>query len=74
MVVHDTATKDDLSALKTELKADMAALKIEMAALEQRLLAVIENRTLRLTVRMGVMLAASLSLMTAIIGALIRFH
>ncbi|MSP01255.1 MAG: hypothetical protein EXR07_09450 [Acetobacteraceae bacterium] len=72
--MHDTATKDDLSALKTELKADMAALKIEMAALEQRLLAVIENRTLRLTVRMGVMLAASLSLMTAIIGALIRFH
>jgi hypothetical protein len=56
MVVHDTATKDDLTAL------------------EHRLMAVIENQTLRLTVRMGVMLAAALSLTTAIIGALIKFH
>jgi hypothetical protein len=60
MVVHDTATKDDVTSLKTELKA-------EIAALEERL-------TLRLTVRFGVMLAAALSLVTAIIGALIKFH
>jgi hypothetical protein len=60
MVVHDTATKDDVASLKTELKADIAALE--------------ERLTLRLTVRFGVMLAATASLMTAIIGALIRFH
>jgi hypothetical protein len=56
MVVHDTATKEDLTAL------------------EARLMSVIENQTLRLTVRFGVMLAAGLSLMTAIIGALIKLH
>jgi hypothetical protein len=67
MVVHDTATKDDLTGVKTVLKADIAAL-------ETRLMSVIENQTLRLTVRFGVMLAAALSLMTAIIGALIKFH
>ena len=33
-----------------------------------------ESLTLRLTVRMGIMLAAGLSLMTAIIGALTKFH
>ena len=60
MVVHDTATKDDLIALETRLKADIVALE--------------ERLTLRLTVRLGVMLAAALSLMTAIIGALIKFH
>ena len=49
MVVHDTATKDDLTALD-------------------------EHLTLRLTVRMGIMLAATVSLSTAIIGALIKFH
>jgi ethanolamine ammonia-lyase large subunit len=61
MVVHDTATKDDLASVKTALKADIVAL-------EARLMSVIENQTLRLTVRVGVMLAAAFSLTTAIIG------
>jgi hypothetical protein len=52
MVVHDLATKDDITGLKADL-----------IALEERL-------TLKLTVRMGIMLAASLSLMTAIL----KFH
>jgi hypothetical protein len=34
----------------------------------------IDTQTLRLTVRTGVMLAAGLSLMTALLGALIKFH
>jgi hypothetical protein len=71
MVVHDTATKDDLTSVRTDLKADIAALEMRLmsviAALEERL-------TLRLTVRFGVMLAAALSLTTAIIGALIKVH
>jgi hypothetical protein len=67
MVVHDLASRDDLTGVKADLKADIAAL-------EQRLMAVIENQTLRLTVRMGIMLAAALSLSTALTGALIKFH
>lgn len=59
MVVQDTATKDDIAVIKTEI-----------LALEQKLHAVIENQTLRLTVRMGIMLAAGLSIATA----LIKFH
>jgi hypothetical protein len=59
MVVQDTATKDDIAMVKTEI-----------TALEQKLQAVIENQTLRLTVRMGVMLTAGLSIATA----LIKFH
>jgi hypothetical protein len=34
----------------------------------------LEIVTLRISVRVGVMLAAGLSLMTALIGALIKFH
>jgi hypothetical protein len=34
----------------------------------------LENTELRLSVRFGVMLAAGLSPMTAILGALLRFH
>jgi hypothetical protein len=59
MVVQNTATKDDITMIKTEI-----------TALEQKLQAVIESQTLRLTVRMGVMLAAGLSIATA----LIKFH
>ena len=34
----------------------------------------LEMQTLRISVRIGVMLAAGLSLMTALIGALIKLH
>jgi hypothetical protein len=70
MVVHDTATNDDLTALKIDLKADIVALKADIIALEQRLMSVVENQTLRVTVRLGIMLAAGFSLMTAIL----KFH
>ena len=55
MVVHDLTTKDDI-----------ALVKADFIAVEHRLMSVIENQTLRLTGRMGIMLAAGLSLMTAI--------
>src|ERR1700709_241431 len=74
MVIHDLATKDDLTAVKTELKADIALVKGDIALVKADLIAMEERLTLRLTVRVGVMLAATASLMTAIIGALIRFH
>jgi len=50
------------------------ATKGDLALMKQELIALIENQTLRLTVRTGVMLAAAASLMTAILGALMRFH
>jgi len=67
MVVHDTVTKDELTRFKTALKADIAGL-------ETRLMSIIENQTLSLTIRLGVMLAVGLSLTTAIIGALLKFQ
>jgi hypothetical protein len=42
------------------------ATKADLAAVEQRLLAAIDTQALRLTVRMGVMLAAGLSILAAI--------
>jgi hypothetical protein len=48
--------------------------KADIAALEQRFTALIETQALRLTVRVGVMLAAGLSLVIAILGMLIKFH
>jgi hypothetical protein len=57
-----------------ELVVTEFATKADLAALEQRLIAAMDTRGLRLTVRMGVMLAAAVSLMTAIIGLLIRSH
>lgn len=60
MLVPDLATRDDL--------------KTEITGLEHRFTAALEAAGLRLTIRVGVMLAAGLSLMTAILGALIRFH
>jgi hypothetical protein len=53
---------------------DITILNGAMAAMEQRFQALIETQTLRLTVRMGVMLPASLSLMTAVMGVMLRFH
>jgi type VI protein secretion system component VasF len=67
LVVQDVATRTDLAALEQRLKADLVAL-------EQRLIAAMETLSLRLTIRTGIMLAAGLSLMTALIGLLIRFH
>lgn len=67
MLVPDLATKDDL-------KIEIGAVRTEMAAMEQRLSASIEALGLRLTIRLGVMLAAAISPMTAISGVLLRFH
>jgi hypothetical protein len=50
------------------------ATKPDLAALEQRLLTAMDAHGLRLIVRIGIMLAAGLSLMTALIGLLIKFH
>lgn len=50
------------------------ATKADLLALEERLNAKIEAMGLRIMVRMGVMLVAVATVMTAIIGLLIRSH
>ncbi len=59
LVVQDFATKGDIAILKTHL-----------VALEQRIMSAMDNLGLRLTVRMGVMLAAGLS----ILGVVLKLH
>ena len=59
LVVQDFATKGDIAILKTEL-----------VALEQRIMSAMDNLGLRLAVRMGVMLAAGLS----ILGVVLKLH
>jgi uncharacterized protein involved in exopolysaccharide biosynthesis len=53
--------------LRTEIASSEQKLRTEIASLEQKFLTIIENQTLRLTVRLGVMLAAGLSIATALI-------
>jgi len=59
LVVQDFATRGDIATLKTDL-----------VALEQRITAAMDNLSLRLTVRVGVMLAAGLS----ILGVVLKLH
>lgn len=62
-IMNELITKEDLRAGLDELRRDVGA-KIENLSLR------IEEVSLRLTVRMGVMLAAGLTLL----GAVLKFH
>lgn len=61
---HEAETHAE--AARTFIMADLAT-KDDLAS-------ALDNLGLRLSERFGVMLAAGLSLMTAILGALMRFH
>ena len=65
--------EEQIQILRQEMQGQIDGLKTDLATKDD-LTALAESLTLRLTVRFGVMLAASMSLMTAIIGALIKFH
>jgi len=74
LVVQDVATKADIAALKSdiaglraELKSDIAGVRSEMSALDQRLTALIETQGLRLTVRLGGLIAVGIAILAAII-------
>jgi hypothetical protein len=60
--------------LRSEMTTENGHLRSEMSTMKHELLTLIEHQTLRITVRMGIMLAAGLSLMTAVTGTLIKFH
>src|ERR1700693_3074165 len=58
-IMAELVTKTDLQATKTDLQADLLAL-------EGRLEAKIENQSLRVTIRLGIMLAAGIAALAAI--------
>jgi hypothetical protein len=60
LVVSDFATKGDIAALRAELKA-------EIAALEQRITASMETLGLKLTIRLGGLIAVGVAILAAII-------
>ena len=68
------AQAEALADANREVMMPDLATKTDLTAMEKRFQAAIDTQTLRLTVRMGIMLAAGISLMTAIFGALTRFH
>jgi hypothetical protein len=70
----EQALRAEIGRVEQALKAEIASLRGDMVALERRSMAALEAQALRLTVRMGIMLAAGLSLSTALIGLLIRLH
>jgi hypothetical protein len=59
-IMAELVTKTDLQATKTDLQADLLAL-------EGRLEAKIENQSLRGTIRLGIMLAAGIAALAAIV-------
>jgi hypothetical protein len=60
LVVSDFATKGDIAALRAEFKA-------EIAALEQRITASMETLGLKLTIRLGGLIAVGVAILAAII-------
>ena len=62
-VMGELVTKADLQAVK----ADLQAVKADLQAVKADLLAAMDTLSLRLTLRLGVMLAAGLATLAAII-------
>ncbi|HEY3847193.1 MAG TPA: hypothetical protein VGL95_08780 [Acetobacteraceae bacterium] len=73
-IMAELVTKPDLAAVREEAAATKLDLLASDAATRRELEASMDTLSLRLTVRLGSMMAAGLSLMTAILSALIRFH
>jgi outer membrane protein TolC len=63
LVGTDVATKPDLAALRAEI----AAVRAEIVALEQRVNAAMQTLELRLTVRLGGLIAIGVAILAAII-------
>lgn len=63
LVLSDFVTTADIAAVKS----DLAAVRAELAAVEQRVMAAVETLGLRLTVRMGGLMAVGVAILAAII-------
>jgi hypothetical protein len=77
-IMAELVTKSDLTANLVPIREEMGVMRHDLQASDattrRELEAAMDTLALRLTVRLGIMLAAGLSLMTAILGGLIRFH
>ena len=67
LVVQDFATKSDIAALRAEISAVEQRLSGNILSLDQRLTALIEAQGLRLTVRLGGLIAIGIAVLAAII-------
>jgi len=69
-----SAVKSDVLAVRSDLKADILAVrsdfKADLLALKSELLSVIETQTLRLTVRLGGIVAVGVGVLAAAVGVL----
>lgn len=74
MVIPDLATRDDLKQeighLRTELNTGLTTIRMDVSAVEHRLHGAIEALSLRLTIRLGVMIGTA----TAALAAILRLH
>ena len=70
LLASEFATKADIAGLKSGialLKSDMGVLRTEMAALEARLMVAMDTQSLRLTIRLGGLIAVGVAVLAAII-------
>lgn len=70
VVLEQLATKQDLLLLKQELSADIQELRAELRESEARTEARLKDLELRLTLRLGGMLAAAVAIIAALIKLL----
>jgi hypothetical protein len=72
------SVRDEVVTTKQDLREEAAAATRDLLASDattrRELVAAMDTLSLRLTVRLGITMAAGLSRMTAILSALIRFH
>jgi hypothetical protein len=74
-VMGELATKADLQAVRVDLqavKADLQAVKADLQAMKAELQAALDTLSLRLTLRLGVMLATGLATSVGLIAAIIK--
>ena len=67
LAVQDFATKSDIAALKADIAALEQRVMADLAALEQRFMAALDTLGLRLTVRMGGLVAIGVAVLAALI-------
>jgi len=74
LVISDFTSKGDIATLQGDIAALRTELKGEIAALEQRITAAMDNLGLRLTVRLGGLIAVGVAVLAALIKLQSRWH
>ena len=69
-VMAELVTRNDLEVVRCELQASIDGTRHDLDIVRRELEGKIDNQTLRLTVRMGVMIAAAVGLL----GTILRLH